>query len=81
MIRGVADRVDSTSVHGSVGVNGPLRARLGPVDAGRWGTEGARLPNKPRPVPDAVNANGIAVRTGVLNRIYITRITVTDRHL
>jgi hypothetical protein len=30
-----------------------------------------------------LNANGIAVRVGVcaLNRIYITRITISDRHL
>ena len=76
MISGIADQVDSTKVHVSVGVNGPLvpaSDRSVPVGGVRKGhaTEPVDTPSQM-----ALDGSGPAA----LNRISITRITIPDRH-
>jgi hypothetical protein len=80
MISGVADQVDSTKVHVSVGVNGPLVPawdRSVPVGGARKGhaTEPVGTPSHM-----ALDANGIGSGSASLNQISITRITIPERH-
>ena len=73
MISGVADQVDSTKVHVSVGVNGPLvpvSDRSVPVGGVRKGhaTEPVETPSQMALDANGLDANGIGSGSASLNR-------------